>query len=174
MLGEWAVPYSPNIISDSWVKSQHSNQFQLKRPCPLLNPRIGEKFITWTDVTPPVTTILADVSLYWLTRTFATSIYHYHTSWQLSYESELIPKGPTHVPVGYSLFHKELRPYPIALVKKRGNIVFGRRHDKVGVHSPERKLETGLTMQGGHFAALEVPELLWGDVEEFLKLAWKP
>jgi len=39
--------------------------------------RIGEKFLEWTDDTPPLRDILASVSLYWLTDTFPRSIYPY-------------------------------------------------------------------------------------------------
>lgn len=39
--------------------------------------RIGEKFLEWTDETPPLNDILASISLYWLTDTFPRSIYPY-------------------------------------------------------------------------------------------------
>jgi hypothetical protein len=41
------------------------------------NPRIGEKFLDWTDEDPPLDTILESVTLYWLTDTISRSIYPY-------------------------------------------------------------------------------------------------
>jgi microsomal epoxide hydrolase len=41
-------------------------------------------------------------------------------------------------------------------VEKKGNLVTYNKHEK-----------------GGHFAALEQPEELFADVEEFVKKAWK-
>jgi microsomal epoxide hydrolase len=40
-------------------------------------PRIGEKFLAWTDEDPPLDVILESVSLYWFTETFPRSIYPY-------------------------------------------------------------------------------------------------
>lgn len=37
----------------------------------------------------------------------------------------------------------------------------------------KRKLTTCYCEKGGHFAALEKPKELWGDVEEFVGIAWK-
>jgi microsomal epoxide hydrolase len=45
---------------------------------------------------------------------------------------------------------------PRAWAEKTGKVVFFRSHEK-----------------GGHFAALERTEVLWKDVEEFVKIAWK-
>jgi microsomal epoxide hydrolase len=47
-------------------------------------------------------------------------------------------------------------PAPRDVVEKNCNLVYYKTHDK-----------------GGHFAALERPEDLWGDVQEFVKVAWK-
>jgi microsomal epoxide hydrolase len=38
---------------------------------------IGEKFLAWSDDDPNIEKILEDVTLYWLTETFPTSIYPY-------------------------------------------------------------------------------------------------
>jgi hypothetical protein len=40
------------------------------------------------------------------------------------------------------------------------------------VTTVKRRVSTA-DIQGGHFAALEQPELLWEDLQEFLKVAWK-
>jgi microsomal epoxide hydrolase len=48
-------------------------------------------------------------------------------------------------------------PTPVAWVQENEqNLVFSARHES-----------------GGHFAAMEKPELLWGDVEAFVQKAWK-
>ncbi|CBX99556.1 hypothetical protein IAQ61_005189 [Plenodomus lingam] len=110
---------------------------------------IGEKFLAWSDpsTTPPLTTILAHVTLYWLTGCYPTSIYTYRET----KETKFVQK-----PVGYSYFPFELAPVPRAWAEKTGNMVFFKAYDK-----------------GGHFAALERPEVLWQDVEEFVQVAWK-
>jgi microsomal epoxide hydrolase len=110
---------------------------------------IGEKFLAWSDpsTTPSLHTIIADISLYWLTGCFPTSIYTYREMKELLYVDK---------PVGYSYFPYELAPVPRAWAEKTGKVVFFRSHE-----------------QGGHFAALERTEVLWADVEEWVKIAWK-
>jgi microsomal epoxide hydrolase len=110
---------------------------------------IGEKFLSWTDpsTTPSLNTILADITLYWLTGCYPTSIYTYREVKETLYVDK---------PVGYSWFPYEIAPVPRAWAEKMGKIVFFRAHEK-----------------GGHFAALERPETLWVDVEEWAKIAWK-
>ncbi|KAF2849121.1 epoxide hydrolase-like protein [Plenodomus tracheiphilus IPT5] len=110
---------------------------------------IGEKFLAWSDpsTTPPLNTILADVTLYWLTGCYPTSIYTYREM----KETRFVEK-----PVGYSYFPFELAPVPRAWAEKTGNMVFYGEHER-----------------GGHFAALERPEVLWGDVEAFVGKVWK-
>lgn len=110
---------------------------------------IGEKFLAWSDpaTSPSLNTILADITLYWLTGCYPTTIHPYRDSRQTLYVDK---------PVGYSYFPYELAPVPRAWAEQTGNIVFFRSHEK-----------------GGHFAALERPETLWVDVEEWAKIAWK-
>ncbi|KAK0650659.1 putative epoxide hydrolase [Lasiodiplodia hormozganensis] len=121
---------------------------------------IGEKFLTWPDAPPSTATILESVSLYWLTDTFPTSI---HT-----YRHHNPPRGPKinfhtaaenrvrNKPFGYSWFPKEIVPTPRAWAATTGDLVWHRQH-----------------ASGGHFAALERPEALWGDVEEFVAQVWE-
>ena len=59
-------------------------------------------------------------------------------------------------PTGYSWFPFELAPIPKAWAEKTAKIAFFRAHES-----------------GGHFAALERPETLWADVEEWVKAAWR-
>ena len=63
---------------------------------------------------------------------------------------------PSSKPQGYSYFPKEISPTPVSWVKETGNFVHTASHE-----------------EGGHFAAMEKPEVLWGDVEGFVKAAWK-
>jgi len=110
---------------------------------------IGEKFMAWTDpsTTPSVNTILSDITLYWLTGCYPTSIYTYREGKKVKHVDK---------PTGYSYFPYELSPVPKAWAARTANLAFFRAHEK-----------------GGHFAALERPETLWADVEEWVKMAWK-
>jgi microsomal epoxide hydrolase len=59
-------------------------------------------------------------------------------------------------PLGFSFFPYELVPGVKSIMEKETNLVFHKQHE-----------------HGGHFAALERPEDLWADVEEFAGKAWK-
>lgn len=58
-------------------------------------------------------------------------------------------------PQGYSYFPQEIFPTPVSWVKASGSFVHIGSHEK-----------------GGHFAAMERPQDLWGDVEAFVERAW--
>jgi len=64
------------------------------------------------------------------------------------------PEWHIRKPFGFSWFPKELAPIPKAWIATTGDLSFFRRHDK-----------------GGHFAAMEQPEVLLKDVEDFIKEA---
>ncbi|KAH0832487.1 hypothetical protein AYO21_05169 [Fonsecaea monophora] len=120
---------------------------------------IGEKFIEWTDETPPLKKILDSVSLYWFTESFPRCIY--------CYREFSLPGGPglphgnpkyrNDKPTAYSWFPKELAPVPKAWVLAQGhNLVLFRQHES-----------------GGHFAAMEKPKEMLEDMEEFIqKIGW--
>jgi len=125
--------------------------------------RIGEKFLEWTDEDPSLDTILDSVTLYWLTQSFPRAIYPYaqfhgrpasgHPKDNPQVPSPHIdPKYYIKKPFGYSWFPYALAPIPISWVKTTGDLTWSRSHD-----------------QGGHFAAMEKPEVLLGDVEEFVQ-----
>jgi len=59
-------------------------------------------------------------------------------------------------PTGFSFFPKELSPGIKSALEKHCNLVSYVQHER-----------------GGHFAALEKPEELWGDVKEFAGKVWK-
>jgi hypothetical protein len=140
---------------------------------------IGEKFLDWTDPAsfPPTShngahqvngsttpysvelmdEAIAGASLYYLTGCIGTSLYCYR---------QFFPEGrdeASHVQrdlyiakpkiFGFSFFPFELMGAPKEWIATSGDMVFFKRHPK-----------------GGHFAALEQPAAVLGDVEEFLKL----
>lgn len=121
---------------------------------------IGEKFLAWSDpsTTPSISTILSDVTLYWLTESFPSSIYTYRQDFTSRSEHYFHGQEKLFVskPVGYSYFPYELMPIPKAWAERTGNLVWFRAHEK-----------------GGHFAALECGEELWKDVEAFVMEAKK-
>ena len=118
---------------------------------------IGEKFLSWTDDDPPLDEILASVTLYWLTETFPRSIYPYRQLFTPgvigAHEN---PEWYIKKPFGFSFFPKELAPIPGAWAAKTGELCFYRQHEA-----------------GGHFAAVEKPEVLLGDLEAFIAQVWK-
>ncbi|KAK5102725.1 hypothetical protein LTS08_003525 [Lithohypha guttulata] len=120
---------------------------------------IGEKFITWTDTTPSLEQILDSITLYWFTHSFPRCIYPYREFHGSSAGAVYIHSDPKyHIkqPLGYSWFPQELAPMPVSWVKTTGNLVWSKRHNA-----------------GGHFAAMEKPEVLVEDVESFVKQVWK-
>ncbi|CAH0022524.1 unnamed protein product [Clonostachys rhizophaga] len=114
---------------------------------------IGEKFIEWTDTTPDYEEILDSVTLYWFTESIARGLYPYRTPHGTPGLHPLLsdPKYYCEKPLGYSSFPHELGPTPVEWLRKEANLVWHRLHSK-----------------GGHFAAIEQPELFLGDIEEFI------
>lgn len=120
---------------------------------------IAEKFITWTDTTPPLEDILDSITLYWFTQSFPRCIFpyrQYHGSRSGGSTPHADPRYYIKKPLGYSYFPMELAPMPKAWVAATGNLVWSKQHD-----------------QGGHFAAMEKPALLLDDVEQFVKQVWQ-
>lgn len=121
----------------------------------MLNARIGEKFLSWSDpaTTPSLETILTDVTLYYVQSTFATGLYHYRGSYGTDPSPRMDMTKPWTKPLGFSLLPFEMRPTPIPWAKQwKANIVWAKRHEK-----------------GGHFFALECPQQMWQDVYEFIQ-----
>jgi microsomal epoxide hydrolase len=117
---------------------------------------IGEKLLEWTDDTPDLHTILEDVTLYWLTNCASTCLWPYRqlfTPGNIGAHEN--PEWHIHKPLGFSWFPKEIAPIPKTWVETTGNLVWHRQHDK-----------------GGHFAALERPDVLLADFEDFVKQVW--
>jgi pimeloyl-ACP methyl ester carboxylesterase len=118
---------------------------------------IVEKFHRWSDHKGDLDgylgkdAILTDIMLYWLTGAIGSSFWPYyarmHGPWP-------IPDGAViKVPMGYAEFPKEILRPPRSLAEKMyGDI---RRWSKMP--------------KGGHFAALEQPELLAHEIREFFR-----
>jgi epoxide hydrolase len=114
---------------------------------------IVEKFKDWTDPAAELPEdavdrdrLLTDVSIYWLTATAGSSARIYYEgakSWGQTNE-------PSGVPTGVAVFPMDVTIRPIA---ERGHNI---------VHWTE-------VDHGGHFAAMEVPDLLVADVREFFR-----
>jgi epoxide hydrolase len=113
---------------------------------------IVEKFRDWTDPDRElpedaidVDLLLTDVTLYWLTGTGPTSAHLY-------YENRIAdtPRARSPVPTGFAVF-----PHDTAF-----RAIAEREHNLV--HWSEFS-------RGGHFAALEAPDLLVGDIRDFFR-----
>ncbi|HKU45802.1 MAG TPA: epoxide hydrolase [Burkholderiales bacterium] len=110
---------------------------------------IAEKFRSWSDEPIGRDDLLANVSLYWFTGAIGSSFWPYyarlHQGWP-------IPAGGTvDVPVGYAEFPKEILSAPRSIAQQTYTRI---------------KRWTTMT-KGGHFAALEQPEALAGEIRAF-------
>ncbi|OIW28330.1 alpha/beta-hydrolase [Coniochaeta ligniaria NRRL 30616] len=115
---------------------------------------MGEKFISWSDPragTPPSllnsNEILRSVSLYYLTRSFLSSVYIYFQNphgFKSSYT-----KAQTDAPLLFSSFRYNVAFWPPALVEQVGNLVLYKNHEF-----------------GGHFPGLDNPPALVDDLRE--------
>jgi pimeloyl-ACP methyl ester carboxylesterase len=118
---------------------------------------MAEKLIAWSDPTLGALSrdqILDQVTLYWLTRTAASSARLYAESietvsgWIGGAEAE-----PVRVPVGASVFPAEVpRPSRRWAERRYPDLRYWAEHDR-----------------GGHFPALEVPDLLVEDLRAFFR-----
>jgi epoxide hydrolase len=112
---------------------------------------IAEKFREWTDSTDrPEDAIdrdqlLTNISVYWFTRTANSSARLYYESSRLHYES-------SSAPTGVAVFPREIAPAIRRIAERTNNIVYWSEFDR-----------------GGHFAAMEQPELLVDDVRTFFR-----
>ena len=118
---------------------------------------IVEKFRSWTDCSGDVESavskdeMLANIMLYWVTGAIGSSFWPYHARMHGPWP---IPEGAKiTVPTGYIEFPKEiLRPPRSAAERTYTQIRRWTRAER-----------------GGHFAALEQPEVLVHDVREFFR-----
>ncbi len=106
---------------------------------------IAERFAQWTDPATPVSDerMLTDISLYWLTATAASSGRLHHDTPRGSQE-------PCRVPLGVAVFPHDITQSVRPLAERLYDIRHWSEFER-----------------GGHFAAMEVPELLAADVRDF-------
>ncbi|MGG5823005.1 epoxide hydrolase family protein [Falsiroseomonas sp. HW251] len=118
---------------------------------------IVEKFRAWTDNDGSIESavdrdrMLANISLYWFTGCIGASFWPYyarlHGAWP-------IPDGRTvDVPMGYAAFPKEIRRPPRSIAEK--------------TYTDIRRWT--VMERGGHFAALEQPAALTGEIATFFR-----
>jgi pimeloyl-ACP methyl ester carboxylesterase len=117
---------------------------------------IVEKFRAWTDNNgSPEDAVsrdqlLTNITVYWVTKTINSSIRLYCESQR---SARFGPVGEyIGVPTAAAVFPKEMFRIPRAYAESRFNLVRYNRFDR-----------------GGHFAALEEPDLLVDDIREFFK-----
>ena len=117
---------------------------------------IGEKFRAWSDCGGDVERVfskdelLTNISLYWYTQSIGSSM-------QLYWENRLQPMrfadGPRVVPpVGYARFPKELSRPPRSWLERSFDVV-----------------QWTDMPSGGHFAAMEKPDLLAAEIRRFFR-----
>jgi len=115
---------------------------------------ITEKFREWTDGDLPDDAVdrdqlLTNVTLYWLTGTAGSSARLYFES---ARSGAWGPPAPSTVPTGVAVFPYEIAPPIRRFAERSNNIVHWSEFDR-----------------GGHFAAMEEPDLLVGDVRQFFR-----
>jgi len=124
---------------------------------------ILDKFWAWSDHRGDLGNsfekddLLTNIMIYWVTETMPSSVRIYYETRHSSPRPESMmpfePTGPP-APVGFDLFPKEINVPPRAWVERAMG---------------ERKIHWTEMPRGGHFAALETPELLAGDVRAFFR-----
>ena len=93
--------------------------------------------------------MLTSITLYWATETVGSSFLPYFETRQTSAD---VPPKRVEVPTGVALFPKDLTSAPREFAERFFNV---RRWTEMP--------------RGGHFAALEEPELLVGELREFFR-----
>jgi microsomal epoxide hydrolase len=118
---------------------------------------IVEKFRAWSDCGGDVERaisrdrMLADISLYWFTGAIGSSFWPYYAR---LHGSVIVPPGETiSVPTGYAQFPREILKPPRSAASRMFKDI--RRWS--------------IMPRGGHFAALEQPELLADEVRAFFR-----
>ncbi|KAH7338342.1 Alpha/Beta hydrolase protein [Rhizoctonia solani] len=100
-------------------------------------------------------TILTSVSLYYLTRTFETSVNTYYQN-----PKEFAPimrRAANSIPMGFASYRYEAQYYPQFYVAKVGNLVYYSDHER-----------------GGHFSALDNPPAYLEDVRSMMGRWYTP
>ena len=118
---------------------------------------IVEKFRAWTDndgdpaSAVPRDEMLADITLYWATAAIGSSFWPYY--WRM-HRPWPIPAGATiDVPTGYVEFPREILRPPRSVAQR--------------TYTDIRRWT--VAQRGGHFAAMEQPEVLAHEIREFFR-----
>lgn len=118
---------------------------------------IVEKFRSWTDndgdpaSAVPLDSMLANITLYWVTGAIGSSFWPYYARMHREWP---IPPGQTvDVPMGYAEFPREILHPPRSVAAR--------------LYSDIRRWTSH--PRGGHFAALEQPEVLANEIREFFR-----
>ena len=118
---------------------------------------IAEKFRTWSDCDGVIENaisrdrMLANISFYWFTGAIGSSFYPYY--YRRRRRWPVTPEHPATAPVGYAAFPKEILRPPRSVAER--------------VYKDIRRWTE--FPKGGHFAAMEQPEALAGDVRAFFR-----
>jgi pimeloyl-ACP methyl ester carboxylesterase len=116
---------------------------------------IVEKFFAWSDTQGQIENsytkdeLLTNIMIYWATGTIRSSFTPYWDDTEQSTEGE-VPK--VDVPTGVTIFPKDIVPAPREFAERYYNLQYWTEMPK-----------------GGHFAALEEPELLAGELRAFFR-----
>jgi microsomal epoxide hydrolase len=113
---------------------------------------IAEKFGEWTDgglTAVDRDQLLTNITVYWLTRTAGSSARLYFES---ARSRAAGPPAVSTVPTGVAVFPAEIAGAVRRFAEQSNNIVHWSEFSR-----------------GGHFAAMEEPDLLVGDVREFFR-----
>jgi pimeloyl-ACP methyl ester carboxylesterase len=111
---------------------------------------IAERFAEWTDPASEIDDdqLLADVAVYWFTRTGPSSAQLY---WERTHAPT--PEWSRDVPTGVAVLPHDLFRPPRAAAEEALDLVSWTEFDR-----------------GGHFAAMEVPELLVAELRRFVRI----
>jgi hypothetical protein len=115
---------------------------------------VVEKFRTWSDCDGDAEKVftrdqlLTNVMTYWVTETITSSTRLY---WELMHSQERAPEYVS-VPTGVACYPKEVLRFPRSWVERRFNVT----------HWADLP-------RGGHFAAMEQPDLFVDDVRTFFR-----
>jgi hypothetical protein len=116
---------------------------------------IAEKFYAWThhdgdlEGSVDLDSLLTNITLYWVTGAINSSFWPYYA---VRHERWPVPLRPSSTPTAYASFPGEIRHPPRSFAEQVFNI--------------QRWTEMP---RGGHFAALEAPELLAADLTAFFR-----
>ena len=115
---------------------------------------IVEKFRAWSDCDGDPESVftrdqlITNVMMYWVTQTITSSARLY---WELFHAEQGAPEFVS-VPTGVACYPKEVIAFPRAWVEQRYNVTYWSEQPR-----------------GGHFAAMEQPELFVDDVRNFFR-----